>query len=101
MRPSIFLLGDGRLTELKEQPYDSEDLLQKLIADYPNLLAGDQIDDTSPRRWLVVSREAPVPSEEGGAGRWAVDNFFLDQDAVPTIVEVKRRSDTRIRRPTR
>jgi hypothetical protein len=27
-----------------------------------------------------------------------VDHLFLDQDAVPTIVEVKRSSDTRIRR---
>lgn len=98
MQPSIFLLRDGGLTEMKEQPYDSENLLRKLISDYPNLLAGDQIDDASPRRWLFVSSEAPVPSEGGGAGRWAVDNLFLDQDAVPTIVEVKRRSDTRIRR---
>ena len=32
------------------------------------------------------------------AGRWSVDHLFLDQDAVPTLVEVKRSSDTRIRR---
>ena len=31
-------------------------------------------------------------------GRWSVDHLFLDQDAVPTLVEVKRSSDTRIRR---
>lgn len=76
MQPSIFLLRDGGLTEMKEQPYDSENLLQKLISDYPNLLAGDQIDDASPRRWLFVSSEAPVPSEGGGAGKWAVDNLI-------------------------
>ncbi|HAF15023.1 MAG TPA: hypothetical protein DCK93_20595 [Blastocatellia bacterium] len=39
-----------------------------------------------------------MPSEEGGAGRWAIDHLFLDQDAIPTIVEVKRSTDTRIRR---
>lgn len=98
MRPSIFLLRDRVITAMKEQPYDSEDLLQELIANYPDLLAGDQIGDISPRRWLFVSREAPIPSEEGGAGRWAIDNLFLDQDAVPTIIEVKRGNDTRIRR---
>src|SRR5712692_1756730 len=38
------------------------------------------------------------PSAEGGGGRWPVDHLFLDQDAIPTLVEVKRSSDTRIRR---
>lgn len=40
----------------------------------------------------------PLASEEDGAGRWSVDHLFLDQDAIPTIVEVKRSTDTRIRR---
>lgn len=53
---------DGRLVEMREQPYDSEDLLQKLLADYPNLLAGDQMfhhmntapfDELSERRKLL------------------------------------------------
>jgi hypothetical protein len=30
-----------------------------------------------------------------GGGRWSVDHLFLDQDAVPTIVEVKRSTDPR------
>jgi hypothetical protein len=72
--------------------------LQKLLADHPDLLAGDQIDAEEPRRWLLVSREMAVPGEQDGAGRWSLDHLFLDQDAIPTLVEVKRRSDTRIRR---
>lgn len=51
-----------------------------------------------PRRWLLVSREQGVSSEEDGWERWSVDHLFLDQDAIPTIVEVKRSTDTRIRR---
>jgi hypothetical protein len=47
---------------------------------------------------LLVAREAPLASDEDGADRWSVDHLFLDQDAVPTIVEVKRSTDTRIRR---
>lgn len=90
--------GEDQLLEMAEQEYDSEDLLQTLLAKYPNLLAGDQIDPAAPRRWLLVKREAPVPSEEGGSGRWSIDHLFLDQDAIPTIVEVKRSTDTRIRR---
>jgi hypothetical protein len=72
-------------------------LLQALLAKYPALLAGDQLGG-SPKRWLLVGREASLPGELGGGGRWSVDHLFIDQDAVPTIVEVKRSSDTRIRR---
>jgi hypothetical protein len=84
--------------ELKEQPYDTEDVLQQLLAKYPNLLAGDQMGPTRPRRWLLVSREMGVPDQEDGADRWSLDHFFLDQDAVPTLLDVKRSSDMRIRR---
>jgi hypothetical protein len=89
---------DGRLVEMSEQAYGSEALLQGLLAQYPNLLAGDRTDGGEPRRWLLISREMPLASEEEGGGRWAVDHLFLDQEAVPTIVEVKRSTDTRIRR---
>lgn len=89
---------DGELVEMNERGYDTETLLQGYLAQHPDLLAGDQIDSASPRRWLLVAREASLASEEDGAGRWSVDHLFLDQDAVPTIVEVKRSTDTRIRR---
>ena len=89
---------DGQLVEMNEEFYDSEDLLQQLLARYPSLLAGDQWDGDAHRRLLLVSREVGLPSEVGGANRWSVDHLFLDQDAIPTLVEVKRSSDTRIRR---
>jgi hypothetical protein len=95
----IFLIDQaGGLIEMTEQPYDSEDLLQELLATHPSLLPGGQIDRDSPRRWLLVTRESPVPDQQDGPGRWAVDHLFLDQDGIPTLVEVKRASDTRIRR---
>ncbi|MBS1252773.1 MAG: hypothetical protein MAG451_01815 [Anaerolineales bacterium] len=99
MSGQIYLLQeDGTLQSLSEQPYGSEDLLQMLLEKYPDLLAGDQIDESEPRRWLLVSREAGVPSEEDGYDQWSLDHLFLDQDGIPTLVEVKRSSDTRIRR---
>ena len=99
MAEGIFVIhSDGQLRELTEQPYDSEDLLQRLLADYPDLLAGKQMDPESPRRWLLVAREAPVPDTSDSPGRWSVDHLFLDQDAIPTLVEAKRSTDTRIRR---
>lgn len=95
----IFLIqNDETLVELRQQSYDSEALLQKLLSRYPHLLAGDQVDSEAPRRWVLVSREMGVPREEAGGGWWSADHLFLDQDGIPTIVEVKRSSDTRIRR---
>ena len=99
MPGGIFLIaGDDRLVELSSSTYDSEALLQRLLERYPNLLAGDQIDAVSPRRWLLIQREASVPAETDGGGRWSLDHLFLDQDGIPTFVEVKRSTDTRIRR---
>jgi hypothetical protein len=99
MNPGVFLIQDNEeLIEMNEQAYDSEKLLQSWLAKYPALLVGNQIDAKEPRRWLFIEQECPVPSEDGGSGRWAIDHLFLDQDAVPTIVEVKRSTDTRIRR---
>lgn len=99
MSGGIYLVrDDGELVEMNERGYDTEDLLQGYLADYQDLLSGDQIDSANPRRWLLVSREMSLASEEDGAGRWSVDHLFLDQDAIPTIVEVKRSTDTRIRR---
>lgn len=99
MPGGIYLIGkDDQLVEMKEQPYQSEALLQGWLAKYSDLLAGDQIDGATPRRWVLVSREVPVPSEEDAGGRWSLDHLFLDQDGVPTFVEVKRSTDGRIRR---
>jgi hypothetical protein len=95
----VFLIqNDDSLLEMEEKPYDSESLLQELLAKYPNLLAGSQIDENDPRRWLLIGREATLTSEEGGSDRWSVDHLFLDQDAIPTLVEVKKSSNTDIRR---
>jgi hypothetical protein len=95
----IYLIQDsGDLVEMTEQAYDSEALLQELLARYPSLLAGNQLNPSAPRRWLLIAREVRLASEEDGTGRWSVDHVFLDQDAVPTLVEVKRSTDTRIRR---
>ena len=99
MNKQIFLISESnQLVPLNSSEYDSEELLQALLADHPDLLAGDQINPNQPRRWLLISREMGVPDQEAGSGRWSLDHLFLDQDAIPTLIEVKRSSDTRIRR---
>jgi hypothetical protein len=99
MSRKIYLIQKGnKLQPMAEQPYLSEDRFQALLEEYPDLLAGDQINESEPRRWLLVSREVGVPDGEDAAGRWSLDHLFLDQDAIPTLVEVKRGADSRLRR---
>ncbi len=99
MSGSIFFLdSDDALAELNEEPYNSEALLQRLIARHPSLLAGDQIQSEGPRRWLLIDREVSLVDPDSGEARWSMDHLFLDQDAVPTLVEVKRSTDAHIRR---
>ncbi len=98
MGGKIFLVRGKKLVEMNEQKYKSEARLQDLLTEYPDLLAGDQMLSDSPRRFVLIKPEAGVPSEEEGSDRWSVDHLFVDQDGIPTLVEVKRSTDSRIRR---
>jgi hypothetical protein len=86
------------LVEMAEAPYETEEVLQRLLQQHPRLLGGDQLEDGARQRWILVSGEVALASEEDGGDRWKVDHLFVDQNAIPTLVEVKRSSDTRIRR---
>lgn len=94
----FFIDSDETLVPMIEAPYEAEALLQKLLADHPDLLAGEQVNPDDPRRWLLLRREIGVPNEEGGGAHWALDHLFVDQDGIPTLIEVKRASNNQIRR---
>mgnify|MGYP001097626815 CR=1 FL=1 len=98
MGGGIYLIQDDeRLVEMGQQAYESDEQLQELIEQYPHLLAGDRIDVTIPRRWLAILRGGAFDSEEEGGGRWSLDRLFLDQNAIPTLVEVRPINNSRIR----
>lgn len=99
MAAGVFVLTDATtLVAMEAAHFASEADFQRLLADFPELLAGDQIDVVKPRRFLLIDQEQRIGLEEGGFPRWSLDHLFLDQDGVPTLVEVKRQTDTRIRR---
>lgn len=96
---TIFLINsEGGLERIPHRQYESEDLLQHLVECHPEILVGEQIDPDNPPRWLLIEREVGIPDREGGSDRWAIDHLLLDQNGRPTFVEVKRSTDTRIRR---
>ncbi len=88
----------GSLEPLEEKRFSTEDELQSLIADHPDLLDGEQIRPGASRRWICVCREKGLAETPDAGARWAVDLLLIDQDAVPTLVEVKRGANPEIRR---
>ncbi len=98
MPDNIFLIGpDGKLTTLSETGFVNEEVFQELLAIHPELLnAGEH--ERGDKRWLLIKREMEIPDTEVASGRWSLDHLFVDTEGIPTLIEVKRSSDTRIRR---
>jgi hypothetical protein len=88
----------GRLEPLEGERFEKEDELQALIAEHPELLDGTQIRPEDPLRWILIAREQGIAESSDAAARWAVDLLLADQDALPTLVEVKRGANPEIRR---
>ena len=49
--------SDGKLMALEEERFTDEDTLQRLIAEHPELLDGQQMRPDDPRHWILVTRE--------------------------------------------
>jgi hypothetical protein len=96
---SVFILtGPQDLVSLEPAEFAKEDDFQELLVKFPELLALEPGSGSTPHRWLLIKREKSVPADERGTGRWSLDHLFIDEDGVPTLVEVKRQTDTRLRR---
>ena len=89
---------EGQLDSLEEERFATEEELQELLATHPELLDGVQINPDAPRRWMVIGREQGIAQAAGEGDWWSVDHLLVDQDAIPTLVEVKRGSNPEIRR---
>lgn len=98
MDDKIFTMAGDQLHEIIAEPFKTEEELQKLIAEHPKLLAWEQMNPGGSMDWILVRREMGIAQDVGAGDRWAVDHLFIDQDAVPTFVEVKRRDNPELRR---
>lgn len=92
---------DSGTTRLQRVACSDEDReLQRLLELNLDLLPGDQIGTEDSLRWLLVKREMPVVNPASGGILWSADFLLTDQYAVPTLVECKRRDDSRSPRET-
>jgi len=83
---------NGDLARMRPGAPANEDVMQSLVAKHPDLI-GD-----SDGSLLLIRREQPIGDAVDGAGRWSVDHLFVTRTAIPVLVELKRASDTRLRR---
>lgn len=91
--PGIYLRHGDSYTAMTGQSYESEGVLQDLIAQHPEMLAGE---DPGRPALLLVKREAPIQAEQDSG--ISLDHLYLDESGVPTLVEVKQGANREIRR---
>ncbi|CAN3985704.1 hypothetical protein [Kitasatospora purpeofusca] len=94
----VFVVGGADVDSLEAAGFDSEDEFQQLLARHPRILDFGSLADGRPLRLSLVAREMGVATGEDTGPTLSLDHLFVDADAVPTLVEVKRATDTRIRR---
>ncbi|MFC9096927.1 hypothetical protein [Streptomyces sp. NPDC057072] len=93
----VFVLG-ADLQALEPAAFETEAEFQELLARHPRMLDFGSLADGQPLRLVLVAREMGVATSADGAPAYWLDHLFVDADGVPTLVEVKRANDTRIRR---
>lgn len=68
MSEAVFARIDNELHPLDETPFSVERDIQRLVGAHPELLAGAQMDPGSPRRFVLIAEEIPVPDQAEGVG---------------------------------
>ena len=96
MGANLYFMSGDRAVGMSEHRYDSEDILQKIIADNPGLLLRDT--DPTGSCLMLVTREFEVAEGDDSYNAYYLDHLLVDQSGVPVLVEVKRSTDTRTRR---
>ena len=89
---------EGGLDGVKEVTFGDEYRLQELIAEHPELIDGEQIRPDDARRWILIGREKGIAETSDTGVRWSLDHLIIDQNARPTLVEVKLRDNSDIHR---
>lgn len=90
-RSTIYVVDGNDLKRMNASVPENEARMQELVERYPELIAADDGE------LLLVRREQPIGDGQDG-DRWSLDHLFVTREAVPVLVELKRASDTRIKR---
>ena len=91
-RPVFTEDARGRLVAMRPSAPSDENALEELIVRYPEIVAETEGE------LLLVRRQQGVPDTKHGINRWSLDVLFVTREAVPVLVEVKRASNSDLRR---
>lgn len=94
----VFVQNGDAWVALNEAEFKAEADFQRMVRENLVLLTNSGISDAGPVKLLLVKEEAPVPGEQDAGATWWLDLLMVDHEGVPTFVELKRKSDTRLRR---
>lgn len=97
MSDNLFALHGNKANQMKVVKYSSEDVLQLIIAENPNLLSRAW-DSEHQTQLYLVKREQTAKIAEDHGNSFSLDHLMVDEEGIPVLVEVKRSTDTRIRR---
>lgn len=99
MDNKLFLMNNGRAEKLEIQTkgYENERFLQEIIRDNPYLLERS-LEGEIAKKLYLIKRELSVKVLEDGYNYYSLDHLMVDEDGIPVLVEVKRSTDTRIKR---
>lgn len=94
----FFVSEDQRVQEMTEVSIKDmlESKLQEIVEKNPDLLSREW--DNQPRKLFLIAREKEVHADEDVGNSFSLDHLLVDSEGVPILVEVKRSTDTRIRR---
>jgi hypothetical protein len=91
--PGIYLRDRDSYIAMTGEAYESESVLQALIAQHSEILAGE---DPGRPELMLVKQEAPIqPEQDSGI---SLDHLYLDAGGVPTLVEVEQGANREVRR---
>lgn len=96
MAANLYFLSNGSAVEMKEQVFQTEDVLQKIIEENPHLLARSWDDHEC--RLFLIKREMPIMESDDSSNSFSLDHLLVGEDGIPVLVEVKRSTNTQIRR---
>lgn len=91
----LFLFSDDNASPVTEQRYDTELELQNIVAKNPHLLLEKQDNG---RELILIQQEFALPEYQDGANTFSLDHLMVDNEGIPALVEIKRSTDTRVRR---
>lgn len=90
----LYLFENNIAAPVSEHLYESEASLQDIVTQNPHLL----LEPNSNKKLFLLQPEFTLPEYQGASNTFSLDHLMVDSDGIPALVEIKRSTDTRIRR---